>query len=95
MKSIQLLALSLSVAGICFGASGCSSMGNAPAGMSEADAKNAIENMKPEDKIRAIASSPMPAKEKEARYLEIEKETGVKASDVLGSRPPAGIGAGN
>jgi hypothetical protein len=96
MKSIPLLALSLAIIG--FGVTtgcGCSNIGGAPPGMSESDAKAAIEKMSPEDKIRAIASSPMPGKEKEARYLEIEKETGDKASDVLGSRPPAGTGAGN
>jgi hypothetical protein len=74
---------------------GCSSMGDAPAGMSEQDAKNAIANMKPEDKIRAINSSPMPAQEKQKQYEQIERETGVKASDVLGGNtPPPGTGTG-
>ncbi len=73
---------------------GCSSLGNAPAGMSEEDAKAAIERMSPEDKIRAIASSPMPPQEKEKKIKEIEEQTGVKASDVLNPRP-AGTGMGN
>jgi len=63
--------------------------------MSEQDAKSAIERMSPEDKIKAIASSPMAQKDKDAKYLEIEKETGVKASDVLGAGRPSGTGAGN
>ncbi|MFN3684741.1 MAG: hypothetical protein ACK41F_12535 [Fimbriimonadaceae bacterium] len=73
---------------------GCSSLGNAPAGMSEEDAKAAIERMSPEDKIRAIASSPMPPQEKEKKFKEIEEQTGVKASDVLAPKP-AGTGMGN
>lgn len=68
---------------IAIGLAGCSEPGTVPKGMSEADAKRAIEQMSPEDKIRAIASSPMPPQEKEARYAEIERETGVKAADVL------------
>jgi hypothetical protein len=42
--------------------------------------------MKPEDKIRAIASSPMPQAEKDKEYQKIESESGVKAADVLGNR---------
>ncbi len=63
--------------------------------MSEQDAKSAIDKMSPEDKIKAIASSPMAQKDKDAKYLEIEKETGVKASDVLSGKPPVPTGAGN
>lgn len=80
VSSLAMLSL-----GGCLG-----SVGNAPPGMSETDAKAAIDRMKPEDKIRAIASSPMPPQEKQAKYAEIEKETGVKASDVLGSTPNTG-----
>jgi hypothetical protein len=73
---------------------GCN-VGDAPAGMSRDDAKAAIAKMSPEQKIRAIASSPMPQPEKEKEYAKIESETGVKASDVLqgaGGLPPGGGG---
>lgn len=63
---------------------GCS-VGMAPEGMSDNDAKAAIAKMTPEQKIKAIASSPMPGPEKQKRFEEIERETGVKASDVLGA----------
>ncbi len=69
---------------------GCN-VGSVPSGMSENDAKNAIEKMSPEDKIKFYAGSPMPQAEKEAKYKEIEAATGVKASDVLAG---AGAGAG-
>lgn len=70
---------------------GCSS--TVPKGMSEQDAKDAINRMSPEDKIRAISRSPMPQAEKEKNYAEIEAKTGVKASDVLKSQaPPPGGG---
>ena len=77
------------VAGIfvCMASIGCNA-GNAPAGMSETDAKNAIANMKPADRIRAIASSPMRQSDKEKEYAKIEAESGVKASEVLKSGPP-------
>jgi len=65
-----------------FSALGCNA-GNAPSGMSESDAKAAIANMKPEDRIRAIASSPMKQADKEREYAKIESESGVKASEVL------------
>ncbi len=72
---------------------GCS-MGNAPAGMSGDDAKSAIAKMKPEERIRAIAGSPMAGPEKEKEFLKIEKETGVKAADVLGKAGAGSPGAG-
>ncbi|HVL40170.1 MAG TPA: hypothetical protein VM328_12340 [Fimbriimonadaceae bacterium] len=52
--------------------------------MSGDEAKEAISRMSPEDKIRAIASSPMPGPQKQAEFEKIERETGVKAADVLG-----------
>jgi hypothetical protein len=61
---------------------GCSA-GDVPSGMSGSDAKAAIDRMSPEQKIKAIASSPMPGPEKEKEYAKIEAETGVKAADVL------------
>jgi|CXWL01.1.fsa_nt_gi hypothetical protein len=68
---------------------GCG-VGDVPAGMSEQDAKNAIAKMTPDQKIRAIASSPMNQKDKELKYAEIEAETGVKAKDVLATAPKIG-----
>lgn len=80
------LKLALLVAVVAsLGIAGCDA-GGQPAGMSGEDAKNAIAKMKPEDKIRAIASSPMPQAEKEKEYQKIESESGVKAADVLGNR---------
>jgi hypothetical protein len=80
-----MLALAMSI-------SGCG-VGDAPAGMSNEDAKAAIAKMPPEQKIKAIANSPMPGPLKEKEYAKIEKETGVKAADVLkgmGGRPGMG-----
>ena len=75
---------------------GCN-VGMAPSGMSNEDAKDAIAKMAPEQKIRAIASSPMPGPEKQKQFDQIERETGVKASDVLGGNmgsPGAGQPSG-
>jgi len=77
---------------VCLFLVGCNA-GNAPSGMSEGDAKAAIANMKPEDRIRAIASSPMRQADKDREYAKIEAESGVKASDVLkGGAPTPGGG---
>ena len=68
-------------------------VGDAPAGFSEQDAKDAISKMTPEQKIRAIASGPIPGPEKERLYKEIEAQSGVKASDVLkGGTAPGNVG---
>ncbi len=87
---LNLLAVCLVAAIFTFGCS----VGNAPPGMSGDDAKNAVAKMKPEDRIRAIAGSPMPGVEKEKEFAKIEKETGVKASVVLGSGSVGSPGAG-
>jgi len=80
-------------AGVLLGANfllgGCN-VGNAPPGMSGDDAKAAIDRMSPQDKIKAIASSPMPDVEKQKQFAEIEAKTGVKAKDILGNRPVTG-----
>jgi hypothetical protein len=68
---------------------GCDDIGNAPKGMSHDEAAKALDQLEPDAKIRAIAGSPMPQAEKEKRYKEIETETGVKASEVLGDGGPA------
>lgn len=73
--------------------SGCG-IGDAPSGMSNEDAKAAIDRMTPEQKIKFIASSPMAGPEKERKYAEIEAQTGVKAKDVL-SGTVQSPGAGN
>ncbi|MCW5942170.1 MAG: hypothetical protein KIS66_08050 [Fimbriimonadaceae bacterium] len=93
MKAQTLLLSALLVA-VSFGAGCGCDPGMAPAGMSNDDAKAAIERMTPEQKIKLYASSPMSQAEKEAKYAEIEKETGVKASDVLSGKP-VNTGAGN
>ena len=73
----------------------CGDSNGPSAGMSETDAKAAIDNMSPENKIKAIASSPLPQAEKDKRYAEIEQQTGVKASEVLGGGgAPAGTSGG-
>lgn len=89
---MKIYALTLATV-VAVGISGCG-VGEAPSGMSDSDAKAAIDRMSPEEKIKFIASSPLPSQEKEARYQQIEKETGVKAADVLAGRP-TGTGAGN
>lgn len=78
---------------VCSMLVGCG-IGDAPKGMSGEDAKAAIDKMSPEDKIKAIASSPMPGPEKEKQFAEIEAKTGVKASSVLGKGPTGAPGAG-
>jgi hypothetical protein len=88
MKKLQLLSAIL----LALTVVGCN-VGNVPEGMNANDAKGAIAKMTPEQKIRAIASSPMPADQKQAEYKKIEAETGVKADDVLGDRPK-NIGTG-
>lgn len=84
---------SLCILAVSFASIGCGA-GDAPSGMSDQDAKNAIAKMPPEQRIRAIASSPMPGPQKEAEYAKIEAESGVKASDVLkgstGGQPGTG-----
>jgi len=95
MTKIQILTL-LAAMIIVGTVSGCGcDAGAQPSGMSKTDAESAIAKMKPDDKIRAIASSPLPAAEKERRYADIEKETGVKAKDVLAGGPPTRTGTGN
>jgi len=90
---IAILAATTVVLGVSL--AGCSA-GEAPAGMSGDDAKSAIAKMKPDQRIRAIANSPMPQPEKDKEYAKIEAESGVKAADVLGNAgAPTGTGAGN
>ena len=69
---------------------GCNA-GSVPSGMSENDAKAAIARMSPQDRIRAIASSPMKQVDKDREYAKIETESGVKASEVLAGAPQ-GVG---
>jgi hypothetical protein len=76
---VAITILSITVAGC--------NMGKVPQGMTQNDAKNAIEKMTPEQKIKFYASSPMPQAEKEKKYAEIEAKTGVKAKDVLSGGP--------
>ncbi|MGV3616024.1 MAG: hypothetical protein ACO1SV_11880 [Fimbriimonas sp.] len=57
--------------------SGCS-MGDAPAGMTEADAKAAVDALPPDQKIKAIESSPMPEADKRKRIAEIKAAAGMK-----------------
>lgn len=93
MKTILKSGLLIAVIGAAsIFVAGCDA-GSAPPGMSDGDAKAAIEKMSPADKIRAIASSPMAAADKEKEYAKIEAATGVKATDVLqGGAPVTGSG---
>jgi len=79
-KSPQLLFGALALAWFTCG---CDNIGNAPAGMSNQQAADAIAKMSPEDRIRFIASSPASPAQKAAKYKKVEEETGVKAADVL------------
>lgn len=79
MKSILM---ALGMGALLFGMVGCG-VGEVPRGMSEDQARDAIARMSPEDRIRAINSSPMPQAEKEAQFRQIEEETGVRAAEVL------------
>jgi hypothetical protein len=91
VKQIAILAAAITVFGVSL--AGCSA-GDAPPGMSGDDAKAAINKMSPEQKIKAIASSPMPQAEKDKEFAKIEAESGVKASSVLAGGKPTGTGAG-
>lgn len=75
------------------GLSGCN-VGNAPAAMDANEARAALDKMSPQDQIKYVATSPMPADKKKERYAEIEAKTGVKASDVLGGASGPGPGGG-
>jgi hypothetical protein len=83
MKKVSILIAG--IAALCL--LGCSA-GDAPAGMSAEEAKAAVAKMPPEQRIKAIAGSPMPQAQKEAEYAKIESATGVKAADVLGKSVP-------
>jgi PBP1b-binding outer membrane lipoprotein LpoB len=91
LKQFAILAAAITVLGVSL--AGCSA-GETPPGMSGDDAKAAINKMPPEQKIRAIANSPMPQAEKDKEFAKIEAETGVKASTVLDNSKPTGTGAG-
>lgn len=69
---------------------GCSSIGNAPSGMSEDEAKDWINSQPPEEQIRMIQSSPMPPADKEKRIKEIRDKHGIAApssTDDKGGQP--------
>lgn len=68
---------------------GCN-IGMAPSGMSNEEARSALDKLSPEQKIRYYASSPMPESEKQKKYAEIEQKYGIKAQDVLGGKPRTG-----
>lgn len=79
---------------ILIAVTGCS-VGMAPAGMSREEARAALDKLSPQERIRYYSTSPMPQSEKLKKYEEIEKATGVKASDVLGGgMNPTGQGQG-
>lgn len=86
---MKLIAKGLPFVLLAVALSGCS-LGMAPAGMSREEARQALDNLSPQDKIRYYASSPMPQAEKQKKYAEIEAKYGVKASDVLGNAPGGG-----
>ena len=81
--------ISLGIVALGILMAGCG-VGKVPAGMSNQDAKSAIDKMTPEQQIRAFASSPMNQQDKDKKYAEIEAETGVKAKDVLATTPRIG-----
>jgi hypothetical protein len=81
---------SLAILPLAFLLIGCN-VGNAPAGMSNEEARSALDKLSPEEKIRYYQSSPMPQAEKEKKYAEIEQKYGVKASDVIGNFPKPGL----
>jgi PBP1b-binding outer membrane lipoprotein LpoB len=70
--------------------SGCSSIGNAPAGQSPDEAKAAFDGMSPDEKIKMIESSPMPPAEKEARIKELEAQGGKRSSNTGAPQIPNG-----
>jgi hypothetical protein len=86
LRSFAILAVALSLIGC--------GMGDAPPPMTREDAKNALNNLSPEDKIRYYDSSPMPAAEKQKKIAEVEQQYGVKASDVLGNKGAPAPGGG-
>jgi len=75
MKNVLTLAAALAAtAGIL---AGCNS-GMGPQGLSEAEAKKAIEDLPPADRIKFIESSPMPDAEKKKKIAEIKAQAGIK-----------------
>jgi predicted small lipoprotein YifL len=79
---------SLSVLALLVGLVGCSSMGNAPAGMSEEEAKKNFESQTPERQIEMINGSPMPPAQKVQRIKEIREKNNLPAE--AGSSAPQG-----
>jgi hypothetical protein len=76
------------IAGTILGALlvGCN-VGEAPSG-SEQAVKDQFNSMKPEEKIRFIQSSPMPAAEKQAKIDEIKKQAGITGDVAAPAGPP-------
>lgn len=60
---------------------GCSSIGNAPSGMSEDEAKDWINSQPPEEQIKLINSSPMSPADKEKRINEIRQKHGLSQTE--------------
>ena len=57
---------------------GCN-VGSAPEPMNESQLKDAVDQLKPQDQINYIRSTPMPEAKKAERIAEIEKKYNIKA----------------
>ena len=93
MKKFQAISLAVAATVIIIGAGCKGGAQGLSKPMDEQDAKEAIANMTPENRIKAIASSPLPQAAKDKEYAEIEAATGVKAADVLAGRGGTAPGA--
>jgi hypothetical protein len=73
---------------------GCSNIGNAPAGASDADLKKEMDSEPPLQQIRNLQFAPMPPSDKEAKIKEIEQKYGVKREDAMKNLPPVKFNQG-
>ncbi|MHB8637081.1 MAG: hypothetical protein ACYC96_11490 [Fimbriimonadaceae bacterium] len=88
-----MVLLAVCSAVVVLGSAGCSSIGNAATGPSEAQIKQNENALPPDQQIKLIQSSPMPAAEKAKRIKAIEDKYGVKAgapANTPGTPAPGG-----
>lgn len=92
-NSVSILALILVLSPAVL--AGCDSIGNAPAGPSQAEVKKEVDAMPPEKQIRLIQHSPMPRDEQIQKIDEIKKKYNLTGDfPPGGGAPPGGPPAG-
>lgn len=85
MKQMRLPILGI----VAIALTGCS-IGMAPKGPDANEVQQEFSKMPPDQQIKGIQHSPLPAAEKEKRIKEIEEKYGVSRSDEKTGLPPTG-----